>query len=92
MRVAGVREFRNRAPELVKSDDIVLITRHGKLSGILVPLSSPEELPVDLRKEMLSRIGPAISGHLKKRGVSEQKVLRDFASWKSRGRPGRRRR
>jgi antitoxin (DNA-binding transcriptional repressor) of toxin-antitoxin stability system len=58
MRVAGVREFRNRAPELVKGDELVFVTRHGKLSGILVPLSEPQELPVELRRELLIRLAP----------------------------------
>ena len=44
MRVAGVREFRSRAPELVRGDELVFITRHGKLSGLLVPLAEPQEI------------------------------------------------
>lgn len=82
MRVAGIRDFRNRAPELVKGNEIVFVTRHGKLSGILVPLANPEELPVDLRRELLARLGTAVSQHLKKVGVSEEKVLRDFEAWR----------
>ena len=92
MRVAGVREFRNRVPELVKGKDIVLVTRHGKLSGIFIPLTDPEALPVELRTEILERLGSAISRHLKKRGVTEKETLRDFEAWKKARRAGRRRR
>ncbi|MFC1706289.1 hypothetical protein ACFL59_05615 [Planctomycetota bacterium] len=92
MRVAGVREFRNRVPELMKGEDIVFVTRHGKLSGLFLPLAKPEELPIDLRRELLGRIGAAISAHLEERGVSEDEVLRDFGSWQEKRREARRRR
>ena len=92
MRVAGVREFRNRTPEFVKSKDIVFVTRHGRLASILVPLEEPQSLPVDLRRELLERLGEAVSGHLRKNGISEQKVLRDFEGWRKSRRTGRRRR
>ena len=91
MRVAGVREFRSRAPELVKGDEIVFVTRHGKLSGLLVPLSEPQELPVELRRELLTRLGAGIATHLKAHGVSETKALRDFEAWRK-ARPRSRRR
>jgi hypothetical protein len=82
VRVTGVREFRARAPKLLRGRDIVLITRHGKLSGLFVPLSDPEELPVELRKEILRRLGTAIARHLKKRGVTEGKAQSDFEAWR----------
>jgi antitoxin (DNA-binding transcriptional repressor) of toxin-antitoxin stability system len=84
MRVAGIREFRNRAAEMLKSRDIVFVTRHGKLSGLLVPLANPEDLPVELRRDLLERLGRAISLHLEERGVSEKNTQRDFEAWKSR--------
>jgi antitoxin (DNA-binding transcriptional repressor) of toxin-antitoxin stability system len=92
MRVAGVREFRSRAPELVKGEELVFVTRHGKLSGLLVPLSEPLELPVELRQELLTRLGVSIASHLKARGVTEAKVQRDFKAWRKARRSGRRRR
>ncbi len=91
MRVAGVREFRSRAPELVKGDELVFVTRHGKLSGLLVPLSEPQELPVELRRELLTRLGAGIASHLKAHGVSETKAQRDFEAWRK-ARPRSRRR
>ncbi len=90
MRVAGGRAFRNLAPRLVKGDEVVFITRHGKLTGILVPLEKPEELPVELRRELLQKLGGAISEHLTRRGVGEKRLLRDFEGWrKTRRRPRR---
>ena len=92
MKVAGIREFRNKAPELLKANDVVFVTRHGKLSGLLVPLGNPQELPVDLRRDLLEKLGEAISRHLKKRGVGEAAVHRDFKAWRARRGASRRRR
>ena len=36
MRVAGVREFRNRAPAFLKGKDLVFITRHGKPAALII--------------------------------------------------------
>ena len=91
MRVTGIREFRNKAPELASGDEIVFITKHGKLTGILVPLAEPSELPVELRQQLLGSLGPAISKHLDERGVSEEQVTRNFEPWKKRRRASRRR-
>ena len=92
MRVAGVREFRNLAPELIKGDELVFVTRHGKLSGLLVPLGEPQELPIELRRELSTRLGAGIANHLKARGMNEAKVLRDFEAWRKARRRNRRRR
>ena len=92
MRVVGVREFRNRAPELVREKDLVFITRHGKLTSLLVPLEQPESLPVELRRDLLERTGRALSAYLARKGISERRVLRDFDSWRRSRRANRRRR
>ncbi len=89
MRVAGVREFRDHAPEFVGGKEIVLVTRHGRLAGMLVPLEKPESLSVDLRDELLERIGGAISSHLESSGISEEKALHDFRAWRKSRRKGR---
>jgi antitoxin (DNA-binding transcriptional repressor) of toxin-antitoxin stability system len=92
MQVTGVRDFRNRAPELLGGKEVVFVTRHGKLTSIVVPVEEPQSLPVDLRRELLERIGEAISAHLSGTGVSEKRVLRDFKAWrKARGARRRRR-
>ena len=92
MQVTGVRDFRNRAPELLAGKDLVFVTRHGKLTSIVVPVAEPQSLPVDLRRELLERIGEAVSAHLRKAGVSEGQVLREFKAWRKERRTGRRRR
>lgn len=92
MQVTGVREFRSRATKLLGGKDLVFVTRHGKLTSLVVPLKETRALPVDLRKELLERLGKAISTHLQKSGVTEKRILRDFKTWREERRARRRRR
>ncbi|MBI4832372.1 MAG: type II toxin-antitoxin system Phd/YefM family antitoxin [Candidatus Lindowbacteria bacterium] len=92
MQVTGVREFRNRAPELLGGKELVFVTRHGKLASIVVPMKEPQALPVDLRQGLLERLGEAVSTNLRKAGVTVKRVLRDFKTWREKNRKRRRRR
>jgi len=38
MRMAGVRDFRAHLTRYVSGDEPVLLTRHGKVSGLYLPL------------------------------------------------------
>jgi len=90
MQVTGVREFRNRAPSLLGGRELVFVTRHGKLASLVVPMAEPSALPVDLRKELLARLGEAVSAHLRRSGVTESRVLKDFSAWRKERRARRR--
>ena len=92
MRVADVREFRNRTPELVTSGEVIFVTRRGKLSGVLVPLQSPQDIPAELRRQISGRIGATIAEDLRSRGVNEEEVQGDFEAWRATRRPRRPRR
>ena len=79
MKVVTVRDFRDRATEMFRSEDVILITRDGIPAGFFVPWSTPD-LPVDLRRELFGVITDAIRDERKVLGVSEEEVLTDFAS------------
>ena len=82
MKVATVREFRDKATTYFKDDEPVLVTRHGKVTGLYLPIEHPESFPIELRKELLTRIGESISRSLTEKGVTEEKLLADFAGFK----------
>ncbi|MFQ5893163.1 MAG: hypothetical protein ACE5H5_02515 [Nitrospinota bacterium] len=87
MKITTVRDFRNKATAYLKAEEPVLITRHGRVAGLLLPLQDPEHLPVDLRRELLARFGEYLSKSLEARGISEKEILEDFeASRKTRRR------
>jgi hypothetical protein len=52
MKIANIREFRNKATSYLKENDTVLITRHGKITGLLYPIKETDTLPNDLRQEV----------------------------------------
>ncbi|MBI4847135.1 MAG: hypothetical protein HY808_00965 [Nitrospirae bacterium] len=82
MKVATVREFRDKATSYFKDDEPVLVTRHGKVAGLYLPIDHPESFPLELRKELLVRLGESISRSLDKEGITERKLLADFSAFK----------
>ncbi len=82
MKVATVREFRDKATSYFKEEEPILVTRHGKVTGLYLPIEHPESFPLELRKEMLLRFGESISRSLEQKGVTEEKLLAEFRSFK----------
>lgn len=81
MRISTVREFRDNASGMLRAKDPILVTRRGKLAGIFFP--RPEAtLPVELKREMFGILSAEIERQLRRRGVSEEEVLADFAAWR----------
>lgn len=79
MKVVSVRDFRDRASEMFRSDDVILVTRDGAPAGFFLPWETPE-LPVEVRREVFQRLSEQIGAKLEVDGVSEQEVLDDFAA------------
>jgi hypothetical protein len=79
MRVVTVRDFRDRASEMFRSDDVILVTREGRPAGFFLPWDAPE-LPADVRREVFLRLTEQIAAQREARGVTEEEVLSDFAA------------
>jgi hypothetical protein len=91
MRISTIRDFRDRATTLFRSDDPVLITRRGKVTGIFLPWRGAT-LPMGFNRELFSMLTTEIARLLKKKRVTEKAVLQDFERWrKERRETGRRR-
>ena len=91
MRISTVREFRDRATALLKSEDPILVTRRGRVAGVFLPWRDAS-LPIDLRRELFSMLAADIGRQLKKKRVSEKDILEDFSRWRKARRESRRRR
>ena len=78
MRVAGIRELRNEMATLLGGDEPILVTRHGKVSGLYLPLDKPDEIPDDVRREMVDVLGRHLDRLLVAAGVEEADILADF--------------
>jgi hypothetical protein len=86
MRVAGVREIRGNLAALFGGHEPVLVTKHGKLSGLYLPLDDPDHVPADLRREMSAVLGKHLDALLKAQSVTEEAVLEDFDAHRRRRR------
>lgn len=91
MRISSVREFRDRATALLRSEDPILVTRRGRIAGVFLPWHE-DSLPVDLRRELFSMLTADIARQLKRKRISERSVLSDFDQWRKARRETRRRR
>jgi hypothetical protein len=78
MKVVTVRDFRDRASEMFRSEDVILVTRDGAPAGFYLPWDTPE-LPVEVRREVFLRLSEQIGAQLTEQGT-EQEVLDDFAA------------
>jgi hypothetical protein len=79
MKVVSVREFRDRASEMFRSEDVILVTRDGAPAGFFLPWETPE-VPAEVRREVFLRLSEQIGATLEADGGTEQEVLDDFAA------------
>lgn len=83
MKVVSVRDFRDRASEMFRSDDVILVTRDGAPAGFFLPWDRPE-VPVEVRREVFLRLSDEIGAELSAKGVSEEEALDEFAAGRRR--------
>lgn len=86
MRVAGVRELRENLSAVLDGGEPVLVTRHGKLSGLYLPLDDPNHIPTDLRRELAGVLGRHLAGLLDAQGATEEDIQEDFDAHRRRRR------
>ena len=79
MKVVTVRDFRDRASEMFRSEDVILVTRDGAPAGFFLPWDTPE-VPLQVRSEVFLRLAEQVGAELSAQGVSAQEVLDDFAA------------
>jgi hypothetical protein len=83
MRVVTVRDFRDYATEMFRSDDVILVTREGMPAGFFLPWDMPE-LPVEVHREVFLCLSEQVGEQLAGSGVNASEVLDDFAASRSR--------
>jgi antitoxin (DNA-binding transcriptional repressor) of toxin-antitoxin stability system len=86
MKTASVRDARSRFSEMIHGKEAVLVTSHGKAAAVVYPLSDPDAVPMEVRKDVFFAFSQKLARSLKARGVSEEDVLRGFAEFKKRRR------
>ena len=86
MKTASVRDARSQFSEMTHGKEAVLVTSHGKAAAVVYPLSDPDAVPMEVRKDVFFAFSQKLARSLKARGVSEEDVLRGFAEFKKRRR------
>lgn len=82
MKLAGIREIRSNTATLLGGQEPVLVTRHGKVSGVYVPLSSTDKIPNAFHREIARVLGHHIAHQLEARGVTEDEIRKDFDAFR----------
>ena len=77
MKVVTLRDFRDRATEMMRSRDVLLVTRDGKPAGFFLPWDR-EDIPDDVRRGIFAELSARAGRELQARGVREDQVLKDF--------------
>jgi hypothetical protein len=79
MKVVTVREFCDRADEMLRSEDAILVTRDDAPAGFFLPWDAPQLL-VEFRREVFLRLSEHVGANLEAGGASEREVLDEFAA------------
>jgi hypothetical protein len=77
MKTATVREFRDRATKLLREEEPIIVTRHGKIVGFFLPAIGAA-LPLEIKKDLFYTLTSEIRATMKEHRVTEGAVLADF--------------
>lgn len=86
MKIAGIREIREKSAAYLSGGEPFLVTKHGKISGVFVPLDSPDSIPDDWRREIGAAVRRALARLMDAREISETMLTEDFRAYRRRRR------
>ena len=86
MKIAGIRALRSDLKGVFSAGEPVLVTRHGRVSGVYLPLTEPDRIPDDLRKDLVRVLGEHLNRMLDAGGAREEAVLEEFDAHRRRRR------
>ena len=69
MITASVRDFRDRATQMLKQREPVMITRHGKVVGFFMPATG-EALPLEIKRDLFYALTDSVRLAIKNRRQS----------------------
>ena len=71
----GVREFRNRATQMMAANETVIIERHGVPIGFFVPIAARDRRA---GREALGRLGELVDDLLQQTDLDEDSLVREI--------------
>ena len=85
MKITTVREFRDKATQMFRSEEPILVLRRGEIAGLYFPYPH-KTLPVELKRQLFEEITRSIAERLAHAGVQEEEILEDFEAFQARRR------
>lgn len=83
MKISSVKEFRDNATKLPRSNDPILVLRRGQLAGIFFPC--PEKsMPLELKRELFPLLATEVARQMRHSGINEKELIEGFEEWKKR--------
>ena len=76
MRSVGVREFRDRATQMMADGETLVIERRGEPIGFYVPIVASDRRA---GSEALEQLGELVDDVLARTGLSEEELVRELA-------------
>ena len=86
MKIAGIRELRAQSAALLGGDEPLLVTKHGKITGVYLPLEEPDKIPDDLRRELAAVLGRHLAKLAARQGITVRQIEKDFDAYRRRRR------
>jgi hypothetical protein len=86
MKIAGIRELRAQSAALLGGDEPLLVTKHGRISGVYLPLEEPDKIPDDLRRELAAVLGRHLAKLVARQGITDRQIEKDFDAHRRRRR------
>ncbi|HUZ89830.1 MAG TPA: hypothetical protein VMU49_08390 [Candidatus Acidoferrales bacterium] len=77
MKVVTLRDFRDRATEMMRSHDVLLVTRDGKPAGFFLPWDR-SDIPDDVSRGIYAELSARARDAMDEKGVREEDILADF--------------
>jgi len=91
MRIALVEEFSGRAAVLLRAKQPFVVMRQRRVAGIYFP-QPDASMPIEMKREIFGAMSTALAKHLRKDGIGQQAIHRDFQKWRRARRAARSRR
>ena len=85
MKITTVREFRDKATQMFRSEEPILVLRRGEIAGLYFPYPH-KTLPVELKRQLFEEITRSVAERLAKVGLEEEEILEDFEAFQARRR------
>ncbi len=81
MRLVSTKQFHDKATQLLRSKEPLVVTNRGTVTGYYIPHRVPR-LPPDVRWRIIDEATSRIRKELGRQGVTEEDIAKDFENWR----------